>query len=663
MAFGVNSHTGEKIKTIGGRELMTEILENLNQGTQSSGQQQTIEDEHETVASYLKKRKGDKIKIYNEGGYDEEEQKKLLKLYEQSLSKVVEGDILEGEVIEIDREKGEVVIDIGFKSPGIVPLSEFRNPEALKVGDKVEVSIEKVEDKEGQIVVSHKRAHFLRVWKRVNEAFAKDEILKGTIIKRIKGGFVVDIDGLLAFLPGSQVDIKPIRDYDAWVGKEIECKVVKINQAAENVVVSRKALVEKELEERKRKFFETVKVGDRVRGTVKAIVDFGVFVDMDGIDGLIHITDLSWGRVNHPSEVVQLDQELEMVVTRVDEVTLPTGEKVKRVSLGLKQLQPHPWENIDQKYKVGQKVTGKVVAITDYGAFIEIEKGIEGLIHISEMSWTQHIKHPSQFVTMGQIVDAVILHLDKEGRKLSLSMKRLEPDPWEKIEEKYPIGSRHKGIVRNITNFGVFVELAPGIDGLIHISDLSWTKKIRHPSEIVKKDQEIEVVILGIDKEQRRITLGHKQLFPNPWDKFAETYKVGTETQGKIVRIIEKGVIVELPDGVDAFVPISHLLPGQIQIKNIHSVFKEGEILPLKVIEFDKERQKIILSVSEYFKDKSERLVKEFLSKHPVPTDEAQLKAPVTSVGVEAEGEERIFIEPNYGKENASGQSKAQGSQ
>jgi small subunit ribosomal protein S1 len=642
---------------------MAEILENLNQQQQSTETTQMLSEEHETVASYLKKRKGDKIKIYNEGGYDEEEQKKLLKLYEQSLSKVVEGDILEGEVIEIDRERGEVVIDIGFKSPGVVPLSEFRNPEALKVGDKVEVSIEKVEDKEGQIVVSHKRAHFLRVWKRVNEAFAKDEILKGTIIKRIKGGFVVDIDGLLAFLPGSQVDIKPIRDYDAWVGKEIECKVVKINQAAENVVVSRKALVEKELEERKRKFFETVKPGDRVRGTVKAIVDFGVFVDMDGIDGLIHITDLSWGRVNHPSEVVQLDQELEMVVTRVDEVTLPTGEKVKRVSLGLKQLQPHPWDNIDQKYKVGQKVTGKVVAITDYGAFIEIEKGIEGLIHISEMSWTQHIKHPSQFVTMGQIVDAVILHLDKEGRKLSLSMKRLEPDPWEKVEEKYPIGSKHKGIVRNITNFGVFVELEPGIDGLIHISDLSWTKKIRHPAEVVKKDQEIDVVILGIDKEQRRVTLGHKQLFPNPWDKFEEVYKVGTETQGKIVRIIEKGVIVELPDGVDAFVPISHLLPGQVQLKNIRSVFKEGDVLPLKVIEFDKEKQKIILSVSEYFKDKSERLVKEFLNKHPVPPDEAQMKAPATSVGVEAEGEERIFVEPAYGKEGVPGQQKAQGNQ
>ena len=467
---------------------------------------------------------------------------------------------------------------------------------------------------------------------------------------------------MLAFLPGSQVDIKPIRDYDAWVGKEIECKVVKINQAAENVVVSRKALVEKELEERKRKFFETVKVGDRVRGTVKAIVDFGVFVDMDGIDGLIHITDLSWGRVNHPSEVVQLDQELEMVVTRVDEVTLPTGEKVKRVSLGLKQLQPHPWDNIDQKYKVGQKVTGKVVAITDYGAFIEIEKGIEGLIHISEMSWTQHIKHPSQFVTMGQIVDAVILHLDKEGRKLSLSMKRLEPDPWEKVEEKYPIGSKHKGIVRNITNFGVFVELEPGIDGLIHISDLSWTKKIRHPAEVVKKDQEIDVVILGIDKEQRRVTLGHKQIYPNPWDKLEQIYKVGTETQGKIVRIIEKGVIVELPDGVDAFVPISHLLPGHTQIKNIHAVFKEGETLPLKVIEFDKERQKIILSVSEYFKDKSERLVKEFLAKHPVPSDEAQLKAPVTSIGIEAEGEERVFIESNHGKENYPGQ-RAQGAQ
>jgi small subunit ribosomal protein S1 len=629
---------------------MEQTLENVNEQREKMPlEQKTGEDESkETVASYLRKRKSDRIKIYNEEGYDEEEQKMLLKLYEQSLSKVVEGDILKGKIIEIDREKGEVVIDIGFKSPGVVPLNEFREPDSLNVGDEVEVSIEKVEDKEGQIVVSHKRAHFLRVWDRVNKAFESDEVLKGVIIRRIKGGFVVDIDGLLAFLPGSQVDIKPIRDYDAWVGKEIECKVVKINHIAENVVVSRKALVEKELEERKRKFFETVKKGDRVRGTVKAIVDFGVFVDMDGIDGLIHITDLSWGRVNHPSEVVQLDQELEMVVTRVDEVTLPTGEKVKRVSLGLKQLQPHPWDDIDKKYRVGQKVTGKVVAITDYGAFIELEKGIEGLIHISEMSWTQHIKHPSQFVTMGQIVDAVILSLDKEGRKLSLSMKRLEPDPWEKIETKYPVGSRHKGIVRNITNFGVFVELEPGIDGLIHISDLSWTKKIRHPSEIVKKDQEIEVIILGIDKEQRRVTLGHKQIKPDPWGKFEEIYRVGKETEGRIVRIIEKGVIVELPDGVDAFVPISHLIPGQKQIRNIAASFKVGDVLPLRVIEFDKESKKIVLSVSEYFRNKGRQAIREFLSKHPIPPDDAQLKAPETSVGVEAEGEERVFVETNY---------------
>jgi small subunit ribosomal protein S1 len=416
--------------------------------------------------------------------------------------------------------------------------------------------------------------------------------------------------GLDAFLPGSQIDIRPVRDFDQFIGKTLEFKVAKINHPNENVVVSHKVLIEAEIQEQRNAILNSLEKGQVLEGTVKAITDFGVFIDLGGVDGLIHITDLSWGRINHPSEVLKLDQTINVVVLEFDEAK-------KRISLGLKQLQPHPWENIETKYPVGTKVTGKVVSLADYGAFIEVEKGIEGLIHISEMSWTQHIKHPSQVVSMGQLIDAIILSLDKENKKISLGMKQLEPDPWLSLLEKYPINSRHVGTVRNLTNFGVFVELEEGVDGLVHISDLSWTKKIRHPGEMVKKSEKLDVVILGIDVEQRRISLGHKQVKDNPWDSFGDVYKIGVETSGKIVRIIEKGVIVELPLGVDGFVPVSQL--AMTQLKNISDSFHVGDELPLRILEFDKESKKIVLSAVEYLKQKEQKTIDEYVTKHKLP--------------------------------------------
>src|ERR1051326_4117393 len=490
--------------------------------------------------------------------YTEQEFNDLAKLYDNTFSSIHEGEIVRGKIVAIT-DIG-VAIDIGFKSEGLVPITEFPNIDELKPGDEVEVFLESVENKEGQLVLSRKRADFVRTWERITRAYETGEIVHGKITRRIKGGLVVDLMGIDAFLPGSQIDVKPVRDFDQFLGKTMEFRVAKVNHPNENVVVSHKVLVEAEMHEQRSAILNSLEKGQVLEGTAKAITDFGVFVDLGGVDGLIHITDLSWGRVNHPSEVVKLDQTITVVVLDFD-------EPKKRISLGLKQLQPHPWENIETKYPVGTKVTGKVVSLADYGAFIEIEKGIEGLIHISEMSWTQHIKHPSQVVSMGQMVDAVILSLDKDNKKISLGMKQLEPDPWMNLMEKYPVGSRHTGIVRNLTNFGVFVELEDGVDGLVHISDLSWTKKIRHPGEIVKKGDRLDVVILGVDVSQRRISLGHKQVRDNPWDSFSESYRSGTETSGKIVRIIEKGVIVELPSGVDGFVPVSHL--AMSPVKNI----------------------------------------------------------------------------------------------
>jgi len=537
--------------------------------------------------------------------YGDTERKDMTKMYEGTLGKISEGEIVKGRIVYIGET--EVTVDIGFKSEGNVPLGEFKNRDELKVGDEIEVFLEAVENKEGQLVLSRKRADFMRIWERVTKSFETGEVLQGRCVRRIKGGIVVDLLGIDAFLPGSQIDVRPVRDFDAFIGKTMDFRVVKINHPSENVVVSHKILVEEEMSGQRKAIIESLEKGQILEGTVKAITDFGVFVDLGGVDGLVHITDLSWGRINHPSEIVKLDQTINVVVLDFD-------QEKKRISLGYKQLQPHPWENIQDKYPVGTKVVGKVVSLADYGAFVEIEKGIEGLIHISEMSWTQHIKHPSQVVSMGQMVDAIILSLDKDAKKLSLGIKQLEPDPWLTLMQKYPEGSRHRGIVRNLTNFGVFVELEQGVDGLVHISDLSWTKKVRHPGEIVKKGDELEVVILGVDVAQRRISLGHKQIEENPWDRFGDQYRVGTEVEGKIVRIIEKGVIVELPLGVDGFVPVSQL--STTQVKNIADKFKVGDPLPLKVVEFDKDTKKIVLSAVEFLKGKESKILEDYMAQH-----------------------------------------------
>lgn len=561
--------------------------------------------------------------------YTEQEYKDLSQLYDRTFSNIQESQIVKGKIVAITDDS--VAIDIGFKSEGLVPIEEFPNIDELSPGDEVEVYLESVENKDGQLVLSRKRADFMRTWERVVDAFNKSEILQGKITRRIKGGLVVDLMGLDAFLPGSQIDIKPVRDFDQFIGKTMEFKIAKINHPNENVVVSHKVLIEAEMHEQRSAILGSLEKGQVLEGTAKAITDFGVFVDLGGVDGLIHITDLSWGRINHPSEVVKLDQTITVVVIDFDEAK-------KRISLGLKQLQPHPWEKIDEKYPVGTKVTGKVVSLADYGAFIEVEKGIEGLIHISEMSWTQHIKHPSQMVSMGQMIEAIILSLDKENKKISLGMKQLEPDPWLTLLQQYPIDSKHIGTVRNLTNFGVFVELEEGVDGLVHISDLSWTKKIRHPGEVVKKGEKLEVIILGIDVEQRRISLGHKQVKENPWDTFGDLYKIGTESSGKIVRLIEKGVIVELPQGVDGFVPISQL--SMTPLKNIADAFKVNDELPLRVLEFDKESKKIVLSVVEYLKHQEQKAIDDYTQKHKLPSMTLKEVAEMPMKSIEAPPEE-----------------------
>ena len=554
--------------------------------------------------------------------YNETEYKELVKLYEGTLGKISEGEIVRGRIVAIG--DNEVSVDIGFKSEGVVSISEFTNRDALKVGEEIEVFLENVEDKDGQLVLSRKRADFMRVWERVTKAFETGEVLQGRCVRRIKGGIVVDLMGIDAFLPGSQIDVRPVRDFDAFIGKIMDFRVVKINHPSENVVVSHKVLVEEEMSGQRKAIIDSLEKGQILEGAVKAITDFGVFVDLSGVDGLVHITDLSWGRINHPSEIVKLDQTINIVVLDFD-------QEKKRISLGYKQLQPHPWENIENKYPVGTKVVGKVVSLADYGAFVEIEKGIEGLIHISEMSWTQHIKHPSQVVSMGQMLDAMILSLDKDAKKLSLGIKQMEPDPWLTLMQKYPVGSRHRGVVRNLTNFGVFVELEQGVDGLVHISDLSWTKKVRHPGEMVKKGDELDVLILNVDVDQRRISLGHKQIEENPWDRFGTDYRVGTEVEGKIVRIIEKGVIVELPLGVDGFVPASQL--ALTPVKNIADRFKVGDALPLKVVEFEKESKKIVLSAAEYLKGKESKIVEEYSASHKLPANTLGESATITGQG------------------------------
>ena len=544
-------------------------------------------------------------KFMNPDEYSPEELQTLANLYDQSFQDLKEGEVIQGKVVGITDDN--VVLDVGFKSDGTLSRNDFTSTEELKIGMLVDIVIENVEDENGNLVLSKKRADFLKVWAQIIDAHENETVLTGKILKRIKGGMVVDLMGIEAFLPGSQIDIRPVRDFDAFVGQTMDFKIVKINNATENVVVSHKALIEETISDQRKEILEGLEKGQILEGIVKAITDFGVFVDLGGVDGLVHITDLSWGRINHPSEVVKLDEKIKVVVTDFD-------LERKRISLSIKQLQAHPWEKIEENYKIGDKVSGKVVSLTDYGAFIEIEKGIEGLIHISEMSWTQHINHPSQHVSMGQVVEAVILSLDKADKKISLGMKQLTPDPWQELLEKYPVGSKHTGIARNLTNFGVFVELEPGIDGLVHISDLSWTKKVRHPGEIVKKGDELEVIVLGIDTENRKISLGHKQVHDNPWDSFESVYQVGKEEEVKVVRVIEKGLIAELTLGVDGFIPSSQLSTSKI--KNLALSFPVDSKLKAKVVEFDKENKKIVLSVLAAMKEKDDAEIEDYIQTH-----------------------------------------------
>ena len=512
----------------------------------------------------------------------------LDKAYDETLNKVADHQVVEGTVISIDKK--EVVVNIGYKSDGIIPASEFRYNPDLKIGDKVEVYVESAEDKKGQLILSHKKARLSQSWEKVNEALEADAIIQGYIKCRTKGGMIVDVFGIEAFLPGSQIDVHPIRDYDQFVGKTMEFKVVKINQEFRNVVVSHKALIEAELEAQKKEIIGKLEKGQILEGTVKNITSYGVFVDLGGVDGLIHITDLSWGRVDDPHKVVELDQKINVVILDFD-------DEKRRIALGLKQLTPHPWDALDAELKVGDHVKGKVVVIADYGAFVEIQPGVEGLIHVSEMSWSQHLRSAQEFLKVGDDVEAVILTLDRDERKMSLGIKQLREDPWEAIETKYPVGSKHTAKVRNFTNFGVFVELEEGVDGLIHISDLSWTKKVKHPSEFTQVGEQIEVIVLDIDKENRRLSLGHKQLEENPWDVFEAKYSVGSIHEGKISEMLEKGAVISLEENVEGFATPKHL------VKEDGSQAQAGETLQFKVIEFNKDSKRIILSHSRTFED------------------------------------------------------------
>ena len=521
--------------------------------------------------------------------YKSEERMKLEAMYEKTMSQIGDHEVIEGTVVA--KTSREVVVNIGFKSDGVIPVSEFRHNPNLKVGDKIEVYVENQEGINGQLVLSHKKARILKSWDRVNEAFDKQEIVQGFVKSRTKGGLIVDVFGIEAFLPGSQIDVKPIRDYDVFVNSIMEFKVVKINQEYKNVVVSHKALIEDEIEQQKMEIIGKLEKGQVLEGVVKNITSYGVFIDLGGVDGLIHITDLSWGRINHPEEIVKLDEQIKVVILDFD-------DNKKRIALGLKQLTPHPWDALDPNINVGDVVKGKVVVIADYGAFIEIAPGVEGLIHVSEMSWSQHLRTAQDFLKIGDEVEAKVLTLDREERKMSLGIKQLIPDPWANIKERYAIGSKQTATVRNFTNFGIFVELEEGVDGLIHISDLSWSKKIKHPAEFTKIGDTMDVVVLDIDEENRRLSLGHKQLEENPWDVFESIFTIGSIQQGTIISSGDKGVVVSLPYGVEGFCPNRHLK------KEDGSNAKMDETIDFKVIEFSKENKKIILSHSRIWEDK-----------------------------------------------------------
>ena len=572
----------------------------------------------------------------DESEYSEAEFNEMMELYEETLETIKQGEIVMGTVRSI--HDGIVVVDIGFKSEGAIPLSEFGDPPAIEEGDEIEVFLESIEDQEGQVVLSKTKADFMRVWDRIKDAYDSDQIVEGRLMRRIKGGIVVDLFGVDAFLPGSQIDIKQVKNFDQFLGNVYPFRIIKLNKNRRNIVISRRVVLEEERSRLRKQILATLEVGQVRQGSVKNITDFGAFIDLGGLDGLLHITDIAWGRVGHPSEVLSIGEEVEVKVLNYD-------EKRERISLGMKQLQDHPWKDVEEKYPVDSKVIGKVVSITDYGAFVELEQGVEGLVHISEMSWTQHIRHPSKLVSISDEVEVMVLRVDQEGQKISLGLKQVQPDPWEDLDNKYPSGTPLRGIVRNLTNFGAFVEIEEGIDGLVHISDMSWTKRIRHPSEVIKKGQELDIVVLNIDKERRRISLGHKQTIENPWAKLAVTYAVGNAVEGTISRVLERGVVVDLEGHVEGFVPVSQL--GIDDLQRPDEYFEEGDEMPLKVVEFDEDQKKIVLSVRERLRDADQDEIDAFHAAHPRrESAEDQVEEEVAEaeaeVEVEAETEDKV---------------------
>ena len=536
-----------------------------------------------------------------------EEYEQMFQMYDETLKDIVEGEIVPGQVIAI--ENGEVIIDVGFKSEGAISLSEFTDPDELEIGQDIEVFLEDMEAQEGQLVLSKQKADFMKVWDKIKDAHEEGAVVEGQILRRIKGGLVVDLFGVDAFLPGSQVALKQTPNLDQFIGEKLPFKIIKLNKSRRNIVVSRRVVLEVEKEKQKQAIIAELDRGQVRKGVVKNITDFGAFVDLGGIDGLLHITDISWGRIGHPSELVTIGSEITVAILEFD-------RERERISLGLKQLEPYPWANVEEKYPVGSRITGRVVSITDYGAFVELERGVEGLIHISEMSWTKHVTHPSKMVTVNENVDAMVLKVDQQNEKISLGMKQTQPDPWLSLNERYNVGAMVRGRVRNITAFGAFVEIEEGIDGLVHISDMSWTRRIKHPSEVVRKGEEVDVMVLNIDPEARRVSLGIKQVSEDPWISLAEVYPVNTETTGVIIRLLERGVVVELSHEVEGFVPISQL--NHPEIKRPGDAFKEGEEIPLKVIEFDGKNRRVVLSVKAYFRDRERAEIDDYLNRHPV---------------------------------------------
>ena len=554
----------------------------------------------------------------------------MIQVYDDTMKSITEGEIVIGRVVAL--EGGDVIVDVGFKSEGAISLSEFTDPESIQVGDMIEVYLESIEDHEGQLVISKQKADFMKVWDNIREAYDDGVVVTGQILRRIKGGLVVDLFGVDAFLPGSQVALKQTPNLDQFLNQTLTFKIIKLNKSRRNIVVSRRVVLEEEKDKLKKNIISELEKGQVRKGVVKNITDFGAFVDLGGIDGLLHITDMSWGRIGHPSELVSIGQEITVAILEFD-------RERERISLGLKQLQPYPWANVAEKYPVSTVVKGRVVSITDYGAFVELEKGVEGLIHISEMSWTKHITHPSKLVTIGDVIEAMVLKVDQQNEKISLGMKQTQPDPWKMLENKLPVGAIVDGKVRNLTAFGAFVELEEGIDGLVHISDMSWTKRIKHPSEVVKKGEDVRVMVLNIDTDARRISLGIKQVTEDPWISLAEVYPVDVETTGTIVRLLERGVVVELPHDVEGFVPISQL--GHPNIKRPGDAFKEGEVIPLKVIEFDAKNRRIVLSVKAYFRDRERAEVDDYVNLHPVE---------LTTIGdvvTLEDGEDQAVAEPS----------------